>query len=162
MGKNVTTELREFSEFLNITYEFVISKIKKRHNDDYDVFKQYEIFVQANWEILIEMLICGNNQYLDYYSGGADLHPLYERVILPEKDSSSRIVINVPKGVADIFTNRFLRNNMTYDFDKFVSFDGKYFDEIPPFDKVMVEDQLGEKLLFNIDEIKFYHIQNVF
>jgi len=155
--KNVTKELNSFAEFLNLSWDVLNREIEEKDESQKEQYS--EVFMQANWELLVEMKICADEQILDYYASGADLFPLSYRVIKPEKNGNSRIVVSSHSVLTDYFSGEKIRPDK-FDFFQFVSSEnGQYFVK-PPFDMSLVESANGRQFLFQNKQLEYFLAYN--
>ena len=107
--------------------------------------------------MLVEMVICTKNQTLEYYDSGADLFSDYYRVIFPNKNGNTKIVIDSDNPVLDYFENTKIIA-CDFDLNKFVTHEGNgHFSDLPPFNYAIVEDSEGKQYLFKNEDIQFFH-----
>jgi len=159
--RNVTKEILSFAEFLDLNWTNLTTDINSKFIDEFEKARYIQIWLQANWEIQVEMMICkeDNDCVLDYYGEGADLYDLSYRVIHPEKKGNSRIVAYSETPLLDELQGDFCNINF-WAFYKFISFkDGNYY-EAPPFNYVLIEDMEGKSHVFKKEELKYFHILN--
>ena len=130
VSNNVDKIVKDFRLFLNENLVFISSRL----NDDL-----YHDWLQANWEILVESLICiSGSEYLEIYGEGADCNELSSRVWRPQSLPTHFIRVSLIKDTIDVFTDQILKmedfNNIEIMLDQYFSWDGKQYSEKPPFD----------------------------
>jgi len=156
--KDVTEELLSFSHFLNKNFDPVSNSFKRKHpDDDYLNIKSMEIFIQANWEILVEMQICIEDENLEYYNSGADLFTESYRVVNPQKNGNTKIMVSSKKRIIDYFENQEIAVSF-FEFIKFVSSPKPgFFSDTTPFDYIIAEDTEGRQYLLDKNDLIFLH-----
>ncbi|WP_440066348.1 hypothetical protein [Tenacibaculum discolor] len=158
METNVTKTIDYFIEYLNINWSNFKDKVETiKHKDEWQKKDLLADWMQFNWEIFVESFLCKNNEYLESYGEGAECNKSSDRVRFPEKRASHKIIC---KSRLDVVSKDYLTNNLILpqdkEFYKFVSFDGKYYSESPPFNYTLVQDNFGEYFLFKNEEVFFF------
>lgn len=99
-----------------------------------------EDWLQAAWEILVEGVVCEKDEFLEIYGDGADCNGASSRVWLPGALPTHRIECEAKPGAVlrDVLTGHELPSGPLA-IDRFVAWDGRQYDEAPPFDYVLVE-----------------------
>ncbi len=150
----VNRDIEAFVKFLNSSLSIVQENFILSGYTDLELRQKIDDFIQVNWEILVEQVICGKGQFLEYYDSGADVYPESCRVILPNADSSKKIMVK-PLVTKDEFQKDV--NQLEYlDFIKFVSIqDLSFFSDDPPFTHVMCEDQFENQYFIDMKDLDF-------
>jgi hypothetical protein len=99
-----------------------------------------EDWLQATWEIIVEGVVCEKDEFLEIYGDGADCNGASSRVWLPAALPTHRIECQGKSGAAlrDVLTGHELPSRPLA-VDRFVAWDGRQYEEAPPFDYVLVE-----------------------
>lgn len=156
--KKVTNEILFFSSFLNLNFDLISNSIKqKKFDDDYEYIKLLEIFIQANWEIIVEMIICDKNEILEYYDSGADFYDFSYRVTSPKRKANTKIVVKSDSEIYDYLSETpIIIDNL--DFIKFISYkNGCYYNK-PEFNYILAENSNGDKYLFEKKSVDYFHV----
>ncbi len=111
---DVTLVLNNYAAFLENSYNnlFFLNNPDDPHNEELinnlDKGGIRDDFLQANWEILVEMLICiPGEEFLEPYGNGADCNGDSSRVSLPDKITTHRIQCYTDSNkVMDLLTNK--------------------------------------------------------
>ncbi len=154
MNMIVNREIEAFVKFLNSSLPIVKENFILSGYTDLELRQKIDDFIQVNWEILVEQVICGKGQYLEYYDSGADVYPESCRVIHPNAGSSKKIIVK-PLVIKDEFQKDV--NELEYlDFMKFVSIQElEFFSDNPPFTHVMCEDQSENQYFIDMKNFDF-------
>ena len=85
---NTNTAINNFHKFLVNSYEILKSI------EGHEMFEEIQNdFYQANWELLVESIICtSGKEYLLEYGQGADCNPQSSRVSFPDKQANTQII----------------------------------------------------------------------
>ena len=151
---DITKAVLNFSNFLNSNWVSLIEFLSHNHIDEDKRTQHLEVFIQANWEILVEMVVCKKGDALEYYSSGADLFNSYYRVIDPEKEATFKVVVFSEGDQKDELNLEWYKLD-SWEFMKFVSFrNGNYYDA-PPFNHVLVDDENGRPHIFSKNNLIF-------
>lgn len=148
--------INEFSNFLDQSFESILDISKKIEKEQSNIFLADMIengYLQFMWEMSVESRICKSNDYLSPYGDGADFYPLSSRVTQPDKKATKEIIVYVTSSFE--LLNSVLVCNKCYDFIKFISYDGYHYNQSPPFEYVLCENEIGEKKIFSRKDIRF-------
>lgn len=112
-------------------------------------------WLQANWELLVESTLTGVNEYLEVYGYGADCNGASSRVTFPDKLATHRIVCNAHGGhlLRDVVSEE-MKSIKNMAFQSFVKWDGSYYQILPPFDYVLLSNDI-ENILVNVKDVYF-------
>ncbi|MFT6587259.1 MAG: hypothetical protein ACJAVU_003413 [Cognaticolwellia sp.] len=132
-----------FTGFLNQNFELVVKsyevhKVEIEKNKyflvSFDEF--FDDWAQANWELLVERVVCSSNESFPIYGSGSDYEAAaHSRVFFHEIAPTHQIVCNSACAIDWISKKEI--DLSQFDFESFVSrFEG-WFDVIPPFDHVL-------------------------
>jgi len=98
-------------------------------------------WMQANWEILVESLLCPKeNEYLAVYGDGADCNGVSSRVWKPNVVATHQICVKLKDNAVDQISGERISVRQTDQiiFDQFVSWDGKQYGSDMPFDHALL------------------------
>jgi hypothetical protein len=153
--KDITNTLLNFASFLNLNLTHLVELLDRQKIDDDKKYQYIDVFIQANWEILVEMVVCEKSNSLEYYSSGADLFDLSYRVIYPTKQATHKVVVFSNSELIDELSQKKYKIE-NWDFLKFVSYDNDNYSDYPPFNYVLLDDYNGESHLFRKEELLFF------
>ena len=158
--REVTKELLLYSEFLNNSFNLVYEYLKDNYQDDILTSNQMDIYKQANWEILVDMIISKEDECVEYYDSGADFYSNSYRVIEHEKNGNVKIVVSSNEMILDYFSNQKIMIT-NYDFIKFVSLNSEgFYSDTPIFDFVIIEDLNFKKYLVRKNIVSFFLVKS--
>ncbi|MFM2602022.1 hypothetical protein [Vibrio diabolicus] len=139
--------INSFISLLNQNFEMVVEsysahKLKsEKHGyvlvsfDDY-----FGDWAQANWELLVERVICSPNESLVIYGSGSDYEAAaHSRVFFQEAKATHEIICNSSYAIDWISKSEV--DLSKFDFESFVSRSGEWFDVCPPFDHVLFTEK---------------------
>lgn len=143
-----------FQNFLESCFEIVEKNIESSSDDT----EQEEIlndFLQANWELLVESIICeSGKEFLAVYGDGADCNGASSRVCFPQKIATHKIEC---MGNSDMIIDRLSGKKIKpqeYAFHSFISYsDDGYFQGLP-FNGVLLEGN-NDIAVVDISDIYF-------
>jgi hypothetical protein len=158
--REVTKELLFYSEFLNKSFDLVYKYLSDNYEDDILTSKQMDIYKQANWEMLVDMIISKDDECVEYYDSGADFYSDSYRVIKPNNNGNVKVVVSSNEMVFDYFSNEkvIIKN---YDFIKFVSSNSEgYYSDMPIFDFIIIEDSYFNEYLVKKNSVLFFLVKS--
>jgi len=100
-------------------------------------------WAQANWELIVERALCDRNEFLDIYAAGSDYEcQLYSRVFFHDAMPTHEVFCEPADGttVVDILTGKTFQPSACR-FDRFVAKVDGWYEDQPPFDHVLLEDE---------------------
>ena len=114
-------------------------------------------WAQANWELLVERPLLGSAQYLEIYGSGSDYEAqLYSRVFFHDAKFTHKIIC-VP--ARDQPTKDLLSRDPVdftkWEFDRLVAHVGDWYDDVPPFDHVLLHRAPADTALVPIAAVQF-------
>lgn len=140
-----------FRDFLNSSWT-TISK--------YNTFQKADQFIedwmQANWEMMVEACLCtAPNEFLEVYGNGADCNEDSSRVWMPKALPTHRITCRSKQEsvVLDELSNESIDPSSKI-FNRFVSWNGKHYEDKEPFGFVLIED-LKQEYVVSVKSITF-------
>ena len=150
-----------FVGFLNATSEVFQKLDTVVENSDYLKDLQNDYF-QANWEILVESVICvPGKEFLQIYGEGADCNKNSSRVCFSQKKPTHRIKLS-PKRSGKVL-DRMVGEKIEieeYLFDSFVSYSGKDYELKSPYNGVLLEHETENSYaVVDIDDIIFKKVK---
>lgn len=147
--------VRNFRVFMVDSWP-IAEKFFKEKRDALEFQEALDDFFQANWEILVEQLLCPQpHQFLEVYGNGADCNGSSSRVWLPDSPVTHRVVCK-PKNegtVKDAISETLIVPN-EYQFDGFIFWENGKYGVAPPFDHVLLTSFL-DNFVVNLNEIHF-------
>ena len=151
--KNANQVINYFRDFIHSSWQsfsFFIIDIPKDEKEE--VINNW---LQANWEILVETNLTGINEFLEVYGYGADCNGASSRVCYPDKLPTHRIVCKTSSNqhVIDLISNQMKSIDGTR-FDGFMNWDGYYYQMLPPFDYVLLNNK-EDTILVRFCDITF-------
>lgn len=158
MEVSVTTLIKEFSKFLNISMPLV-QNIIKGHSINTGAIDEYiqDDWLQANWEFLVEYGL-GVGIFLEVYGNGADCYGASSRITYNTALPTHFITCksNSESPLTDLLSkNELLNEDTNLILDRLVAMtDDGWYAELSPFDKVLC--RLGDdEVILNLDELEF-------
>jgi hypothetical protein len=142
--KLVNEVVLNYQEFLNNAWSF-IEKLKKIDDPNLEYFD--EDWLQSNWEIMVENIICEpGNEYLEVYGPGADCNGDSSRVFLPNATATHRICCRPLGGkqIIDLISKKEV-NILNFTWDQFVSWDGTWYYTSSPFEYALLQNLDSKK-----------------
>ena len=139
-NEHVDKIVRNYQSFINNAWPCV-EIIKKL--DDPNLEYLDEDWFQSNWEIMVEGVLCEpGSEFLEIYGSGADCNGDSSRVFLPKANPTHRIYCRGLTGnkILDVISKKEV-NISDYTWDQFVSWDGNWHGQCPPFDFVLLENR---------------------
>lgn len=157
-NREVTKELKFFQSLLNTNFNEIVELAIKLEKSEV-IFEQEDFiwaWVQGNWELLVESSVCDENEFLEVYYGGADIHPDSERVSFENKLATHNIGLHSKQGktLIDKLSNKEVDLG-GYVFSRFVSFDGKHFEDSPSFDHIIASNSADHLVCLEFKNIDF-------
>ena len=159
--------IANFISFLNANYQLVTQSYEMhnfyaRQQELFLVpFEEYfDDWAQANWELLVERVVCSDNESLVIYGSGSDYEAAaHSRVFFHNAETTHKIICFAKSTVVDRLSKSEV-DLTKFDFDAFVTFDGKLFDMAPPFDHVLLTEQgtVGssyQQIVIPVEQINF-------
>ena len=155
MKKNIESILENFRDFLISSWNN-IERLEGFNEDSDFISDLLNDFLQSNWEILVESLICEpGEEFLEVYGDGADCNGASSRICFPDKAATHRIecigksslqVIDKLNGVRIKPEDCIFHSFVTYS-------KGKYYQGIP-FNGILLEHEKGISVV-DINDIFF-------
>ncbi len=151
--KTVNKVVIGFRKFLTVSWESFL-----KHMDSATEETREDLindWLQMNWEVLVERIICSPSEYIEEYWNGAEINGISGRVTHPDASATHRIICKSKEGllVKDQFSGELI-NPSFFTFEKFVSKgNNKYLDTIP-FDHVLLAKD-NELYLVELSDINF-------
>lgn len=153
---DVSIVINQFVTFLNSSYDGISELVEHIENDNNNIILADKIengYYQFIWEMIVEIQLCSNGDYLEPYGDGADFYGKSSRVIYPEKVANKKIIVSA-KNNLDYFSQKNIEAE-NLDLLKFVNYNGEYYTVAKPFNFVLCEDYLGNQFLFKLNEAEF-------
>lgn len=153
---NINNVIRTFASFLNESWDIVMPLLIEREYTTNESSK--DDWLQVNWEILVERKILPINQYLQPYGNGADYYGASCRILDREGLPTHTLKVFVKDEAFNVLNNNKVNNNKSepeFEFDRLVGVENEFYKNSPPFDYVLVVDDLGIESVFAIDDIVF-------
>ena len=143
----------DFRNFLVVNWQQIFDFAK---NDETESF--LVDWLQANWELLVERRFNDPNLFLEVYGDGAENGKSSRYSFLDKLPTSSIICLphNSPN-VFDYLNQKEVKlNRPKLNLDRFVRIreDG-WYDESPPFDKVLCFSE-GREIVIGIEDVSFF------
>jgi hypothetical protein len=149
---DINKAIRIFSDFLNKSWDTVVPLLSDRSYTTDESSKSD--WLQSNWEILVERKVLRLNEYLEIYGDGADFNGESSRITDIESFATHSIKVLVDKQ-KDILNNSAVQGS-EYTFERLVGFKAGFYIDMPPFDFVLVQDEIvGIERVFLLEQIKF-------
>ena len=133
--------LNSFDSF-NSAYELYKVEANSRKDEFTEDFIDYfGDWAQSNWELLVERVVCSNNESLMIYGSGSDYEcGAHSRVFYHSIKPTHQIVCLAKSSAIDIFTGNEI-DLSKYEFDSFVSTNGSTYDISPPFNHIYLTEK---------------------
>ncbi|MEO9511833.1 MAG: hypothetical protein ABJP86_08940 [Flavobacteriaceae bacterium] len=145
-----------YLSFLNASSESFQNLGTIVENSDYLRELQND-YLQANWEILVESVICKpGKEFLEIYGEGADCNRNSSRVCFPKKMATHKIKVK-PKYSIEIL-DRITEESIElqeYFFNSFVFYSDRDYSIKSPFNAVLIEHE-------NEDKYAVVDVNNIF
>lgn len=157
MTVSVTLLIKEFSNFLNLSWPLVQDSFQGEDGEDVR-----DDWLQANWELLVERGL-GVRIFLDAYGNGADCYGASSRVTFNTELPTHSIVCKSGNGkpLKDLLSKNEIGNSSSVlVFDRLVTMtDNGWYAEITPFDKALclLND---DEVILNLDGLEFSLLEN--
>ena len=141
---NIDQAIRLFAKFLDNTWEIVLPSLKNRpyaSDDDTSIHD----WLQANWELLVELKVLDTDGHLEIYGSGADLNGASSRIVYPDAVGTFKVIAKPKSGdtVLDVLRNEQVTiSNLT--FDELASFNNVFYEFKPPFNFALLTEAGGE------------------
>ena len=157
MKKEINLIIQNFKEFLEQSSSSFLFSINHFENSE-SVEELRNDWLQANWEILVEAVLCKlGEEFLEVYGEGADCNGASSRVCYPQALPTHKVTCkqkNEELFVAfDQFTKKAVQTEAAI-FHSFVFFDGMHYHQNGLLNAVLLEKK-DEIFLFYLDEIDF-------
>lgn len=144
----LNTVINNFIDFLNANYQLITESFEtyklKAEKDHFFVVSFEEYFydwAQANWELLVERVVCSPNESLVVYGSGSDYEAAgHSRVFFHNAEPTHKLICVAKSAVIDLLSETEV-DLTQFDFDSFVSIDGGWFDISPPFDHILLAEK---------------------
>lgn len=159
--------IANFISYLNINYQLVnqsyeMHKFYAEHEKLFLVsFEEYfDDWAQANWELLVERVVCSTNESFVIYGSGSDYEAAaHSRVFFHNIEATHKIICIAKSTVVDRLSKSEV-DLTKFDFEAFVTFDGRWFNMAPPFDHVLLTEQgaIGgsyQQIVIPVEQINF-------
>ena len=113
-------------------------------------------WLQASWETLVEAPTRENqHEFLEVYGDGADCSGASSRVWSPQAAPTHRICCGpIGKASRDVLSGEALTGCLL-PFDRFVSWDGRQYDEALPLNFAML-DRRGTPVIAGLNDVVFF------
>lgn len=150
--ENVNLGVRLFAKFIEDNWRCVEDLLKLSGNKT-SILSDW---MQSNWEILVENLLCHTNEYLDIYGDGADCNEKSSRVFMPTALPTHEIYCQgkePDKKIKD-FLSQELIEIKDKTFNRFISWDGKRYSDAPPLKYVLLEND-DDEFIVALEDVKF-------
>jgi len=147
---DVTETILNFQAFLGAGYDnWHKSAQAGLARDNGFVDEAFCDWCQANWELLVERAICRPGQYLEVYASGSDYElQLHSRVFFHEATPTHEIRCELMAGTSGLDALSASEiEPFACSFDRFVTRDGTWFVDEPPFDHVLLENGDNQHML---------------
>lgn len=144
--KKIDYIVLSFLNFLNTTNK-IFQDLKKLIEDSDYLDGLQNDYLQANWEIIVESLICEPGiEFLQVYGEGADCNEISSRVCFPEKLATHIIKVKpkIRKEILDRNTNEKIETE-DYFFNSFVSHSNKEDNSKPVYNSILLEHKNEDK-----------------
>ena len=146
-GKLLTCCINNFTSFLNQNFDLIVKsykahKLKSEKNEYFLVsFEEYfDDWAQANWELLVERVICSPNESLVIYGSGSDYEAAaHSRVFFQKAQATHEIICSSTCAIDWISKAEIDLSN--FYFESFVSPFGGWCEVSPPFDYVLFTEK---------------------
>jgi hypothetical protein len=152
----VTSVLLKFGDFINENW----NSIKFFLSPD-NVNYEYDDWLQANWEILVETKICEPGQFLYHYGEGADCYGEFSRVSYYNKTPTHKIVGKLANDQCyDYYSREVIKRMENFNFYRFINVDDEMQDDNnPPFDYCeFVHDIEDKRIWLSKPEVQFFMV----
>ena len=151
--QSVDSVLMQFKSFLEASFPYVDEVYSGNYHEE--VLR--DAWLQSNWELLVEHILCPGDEYLSIYGNGADLYGKSSRVSHPNSAPTHKITVH-PKSqqsLKDLLCgNPVNLNNL--DFEGFCHYDGKYYYTFRgPLDNILLRDKRDELAVVDLDNVTF-------
>lgn len=123
-------------------YEIYANEANSRENDFAVSFEDYFYdWAQANWELLVERVVCSPNETFVIYGSGSDYEAgIHSRVFFHKAEATHEIICLAKTSAIDSISGAEV-DLTRYDFDAFVSVDKEWFDISPPFNYILLTEK---------------------
>ena len=145
-----------FQRFVKDSWSAVEGIIKAKTNDPLEFQEAMNDWLQANWEVLVEFVVCVTpNQFLEVYGDGADCNDGSSRVFLPQAIPTHRIVCNgrMNQNVKDVLSDKMIIPE-EYQFDGFIFFENGKYAIGSPFDHMLLSN-FSDDFIVRVEDIRF-------
>jgi hypothetical protein len=136
-----------FIGFLRVNFDLIeksyeAHKLEAELNDYFLIsFSDYfDDWAQANWELLVERVVCSSKESIEIYGSGSDYEAAaHNRVFFQKAQATHDVVCSSSCAIDWISKAEIDLSN--FQFDCFVSISGEWFQELPPFDHVLLTEK---------------------
>ncbi|OAJ93108.1 hypothetical protein [Vibrio bivalvicida] len=158
--------LLSFVENLNRNFEhlnehFVLYEEKEKRTNGYaDSFEEYfDDWAQANWELLVERVVCRYDEFLVSYGNGSDYESmLHDRVFFHNAEPTHKVVCSSKNEIVDYLSGEIVELS-DYEFECFVSAHDKIYSITPPFEHILLS-KYGESVCGE-DGIRYFPLEQL-
>ncbi len=158
MVDNITKTLDNFILFINSNWKSFNRNLDDlKFRDDFQKKDITDNWFQFNWELYVELQVCKAGEFLVEYGDGAECSDNGRVTYVNSKPS--HLVKCKGKDKSDLVLDYISNKNIKIDdkeFYKFVSFNGRFFDESAPFEYSLLLDDYGENYLVKNKDIAFF------
>lgn len=155
LNMNIDRVITNFRDFLVNSWSFLPFKdgLINRNSEDEVLL---EIWLQSNWELIVEQVVCKDGEFLFHYGNGADYEGNSSRVLYPEAKPTHIISGNsFGKQVYDHLND----DNVVvekFKFERFVKkYGNNYFSDSPPFDFAILIDSDEREVMVDFKSLQF-------
>lgn len=155
--EQINKEIYRFIEFLNSNWDRLEKDLSLMiYRDELQLADIVNDWLEVNWEIILESMICRPGEYIVAYGAGADCFSDSYRVRYPYKNATFQIKCVPKKGdkVFDLLTNKKISLS-DKEFYKFVCFKNEIYIDAVPFNHTLLQDSKGEFYVVENVEISF-------
>ena len=134
--------IRNFASFLTSSFSYLDSSLRLVQDRAIDYQDEnFEDWAQANWELLVERVLLGQQEYLVEYGSGSDYEcEIHSRVFFRDSVATHYISVLTENGeyCEDVLNDKDIVME-GYRFDRFVSMKESWYYDTSPFDHVLME-----------------------
>ena len=147
--KLLNKSIDNFRQQLTISFPIVDSAYTayvfgadSRQNQCVESFEDYfHDWAQANWELLVERIVCSSQEGLGIYGSGSDYElATHSRVFFHSLKPTHEVICISQHKVIDVIENELVDLDL-YEFECFVSVGAGWFKITPPFDHVLLNER---------------------
>ena len=158
--------INNFVNFLNANFELIVNSYKnheievKGSNDFLVSFDEFfDDWAQANWELLVERIVCSPNETISVYGSGSDYEAAeYSRVFFHNAKITHEIAC-ISDNAKDWITGE-LVDLSKFQFESFVSVTQGWFQVSAPFDHILLSEKEAtgshyQQVVLHKDDVEF-------